>query len=59
MVSTGRLEVDMESIGLRVVRIVEAPEASEPHFASVTIPQASPSNVRGGSVELGASVRGG
>jgi hypothetical protein len=56
-VSTSRLGVDMGSIGLREVREVEDPKASEPDFTGVTVPQASPSNARGRGVELGADGR--
>jgi hypothetical protein len=40
------------------VRGVKAPEASEPDFTGVTVPQASPSNVRGWGAELGTGGRG-
>jgi hypothetical protein len=53
-VSTDRLRVGMGSIGLREVRVVEAPEVSEPDFTGVTVPRASSSNVGGRGVELGA-----
>jgi hypothetical protein len=59
VVSTGRLRMGMESIGLRGVRGVEAPEASRSDFIRVTVPQASPSNVGGGGVGLSAGGRGG
>jgi hypothetical protein len=58
-VSTSRLGVDMGSIGLREVREVEDPKASEPDFTGVTVPQASLSDVRGDSVELGVGGRDG
>jgi hypothetical protein len=48
-VSTGRLRVGIGSIGLREVREVEAPEASESNFTGVTLPQDSPSNFGGGA----------
>jgi hypothetical protein len=51
--STGGLRVHIESIGLREVRGVEAPEASEPDFICVAVPQGSPSSVRGGGAEVG------
>jgi hypothetical protein len=55
----GSLGVGVGSIGLREVRRVKAPEVSKPDFTGVTVPQASPSNVRGRGMELGASGRGG
>jgi hypothetical protein len=58
-VNTGRLRVGMGSIGQREIRGVGSPEASEPDFTGVTIPSASPSNVRGRGEELGAGGRGG
>jgi hypothetical protein len=58
-VSAGRLRVGVESAGLREVRGVKAPEASEPDFKSVTVPQASSSSVRGEGAELGTGGRGG
>jgi hypothetical protein len=48
----------MESIGLRSIRGIEAPEASKPDFTGVTVPRASPSSGRGGGAELGAGGRG-
>jgi hypothetical protein len=45
--------------GLWEVRRVEAPEASQPDFTGVSIPQASPSSVRGRGAELGTGGRGG
>jgi hypothetical protein len=47
------------SIGFSEVRGVEATEASGSDFTGVTVPRASPSNVRGEGMELGASGRGG
>jgi hypothetical protein len=44
---------------LREVVGVEAPEASGPDCTGGTVPHASPSNVRGEGVELGAGDRGG
>jgi hypothetical protein len=44
--------------GLREVREVEAHEASGPDFTTVTVPRASPSDVEGEGVELGAHGRG-
>jgi hypothetical protein len=58
-VGTGRFGVGTGSIGLRDVRRVEAPEASGPEFIGVTVPHASPSDVRGRGVELGAGGRDG
>jgi hypothetical protein len=55
-VRTDRLRVGMGSIGLRGA---EAPEAFGPDFRGVIVPQASPSNVGGGGVELGTGGRGG
>jgi hypothetical protein len=46
-------------LGVGGVRGVEAPEASEPDFTGVTVPQGSPSSVGGGGAELGAGGRGG
>jgi hypothetical protein len=48
----------MGSIELWEIRGVEAPETSKPDFTSVTVPQASPSNIGGGGVERGAGGRG-
>jgi hypothetical protein len=58
-VSTGGLRVAMESIGLREARGVKAPETSKPDFTDVTVPQASPSDVRSRGAELGTGGRGG
>jgi hypothetical protein len=44
----------MRFIGLREVRGVEASEASRPDFTGVTVPQASPFNIKGEGAELGA-----
>jgi hypothetical protein len=49
----------MGSIGLRKVRIPEAPEASGPDFIDMTVLQASLPNVKGRGAKLGASGRGG
>jgi hypothetical protein len=49
----------MESIGLREARGVKAPETSKPDFTDVTVPQASPSDVRSRGAELGTGGRGG
>jgi hypothetical protein len=49
----------MKSTGLGEVRIVETMEAFRLDFTGVAISQASPSNVEGEGVELGASGRGG
>jgi hypothetical protein len=58
-VSTGGLGVGMGPIGPWEVRGVKIPEASEPDFTGVTVPQASPYNVRGRGAQLGAGGRGG
>jgi hypothetical protein len=58
-VRTSELGVGMRSIGLREVRGVEVPEASGPDFTGVTVPQASPSDVKSKGAKLGASGRGG
>jgi hypothetical protein len=58
-VSTGGLGVCIESIGFKVARGVEAPEASEPDFICATVPPASPSWARGRGSELGTGGRGG
>jgi hypothetical protein len=52
-VNTGTLRVGMGCTELRKVRGVEAPDASTPDFTGLIVPQASPSNVGGGGVELG------
>jgi hypothetical protein len=49
----------MGSTGLREVKGVEVPRASGPDFTGVIVPQASPSNVGGGGVELGTGGTGG
>jgi hypothetical protein len=51
--------VGMGPIGPWEVRGVKIPEASEPDFTGVTVPQASPYNVRGRGAQLGAGGRGG
>jgi hypothetical protein len=48
----------MEIIGLREVRGVKVPEASEPDFTGVIVPRASPSNVGYEVAQLGADGRG-
>jgi hypothetical protein len=58
-VSTGGLGVHIDSIELWEVRRVKAPETSKPDFTDVTVPQASPSSVRGEGAELGTGDRGG
>jgi hypothetical protein len=57
-VSTGTLRVGMGSKELREFRGVAAPEASTPDFTGLTVPQASPSNIGGGGMELGNGGRG-
>jgi hypothetical protein len=47
------------SVGFGEVREVEVPEASGPDLTGVTVPQASPSDVKGKGEELDASGRGG
>jgi hypothetical protein len=52
-VRTGRLEVDLGSIGPKEVRGVKTPKVSGPDFTGVFGPWASPFNVKGRGTELG------
>jgi hypothetical protein len=58
-VTTGGLRVGMGSKRLAEVRGLEAEEAPRPDFKGVSVPQASPSDVRGEGAELCADGRGG
>jgi hypothetical protein len=58
-VRIGRLGVGMESTRLGEVRGIKDPEAFGSDFTGVTVPQASPSDVKGEEEELGAGGRDG
>jgi hypothetical protein len=59
-VRTGEFGVGLGSIGPGEVGWgAEVPEAFGPDFTGVTVPQSSPSDVEGESVEMGAGGRGG